>query len=937
MPRFSCLSIVVIALAILSELAPAQSDPSLIYYNTVNLHTYMLSPGGADWQSARAYSRTLGGYLASINDGGEQGFINGKYSTIPRFWIGLSDAALEGLFVWDSGEPLTYGNWCPGEPNNTGGIEDYVEAANTGNGFCWNDLSSPYSGPNSAPTRALIEIADGERVNFDSGLPGCDVLPFPLGAPGYPEGVSWNGAGGLAHHNAYVTTLPNAHWPVNGTGYLIVEANGGIPMPLGGPFPRPAPPTVNEVRIPIPAGTKGVSYAWEFLTAEGPFEPTFNDGMSIAIVDVNGHLVQSMSYADTTWSKEPGVPGAVYCSIPPSTVFPVGIFGEQTTSYVLQPLPYPAYLSIVCWNGGDNAMTSAVAVDAIQFWGSDEFKLNLTAPTGPGSIRLQNVNGVAGNSYVTAVTLTQGAFPFGWLFGLDIGPEVLLDQIALGAAVPRNPERERRLELPDRERRAFRHPGLRGEPAVHGARSVRRLVRQRVDPGVLPDAVTSRARPDGPGVPIPLSNIQPKEIPSMNRVLSIFVLVLVACGSAAAQVSPVQTLYNLHNQHTYLLSPPGLDWQTARAYAHSLGGYLVAINGNDEQSFIASNYAGLQQPLWLGLNDAANEGVFVWDSGEPVNYTIWCGNEPNNFGGDEDHVEIFAAAHRVRPMLERHPVALRGHRHPRRRAGSSSSPYGVRVDFDATPRDLRTHARSRRRSARSRAPKASRGTAPARTRTGFPSSPSVAEFGMPVTGSKYLRLVGEGHGQFAGRRPLPASRRRRIVNEVRIAIPPGTKGVSFAYDFITAEDFSLQRRHGHRGRRCERQPGRAPRLSRRPRLELRQSSSRPALLQRVSAASQLLHVGPSTVAKYLPILPYPAYLSIVAWNGDDNAVSSAVHLDAVQFWGTDKLQLSMSAPFGPGRSASRTTRAFRTRPIGPRSRWPRARIRTAGCSASTSR
>ena len=170
MSRFSSLSIVVIALAILSGFAPAQADPSVIYYNTVNLHTYLLSPGGADWQSARAYSRTLGGYLASINDSGEQGFINGHYSTIPSFWIGLSDAALEGLFVWDSGEPVTYGAWCLGEPNNAAGIEDYVEATNTGNGFCWNDLSSPYNGPNSAPTQALIEIAGGERVSFDYGV-----------------------------------------------------------------------------------------------------------------------------------------------------------------------------------------------------------------------------------------------------------------------------------------------------------------------------------------------------------------------------------------------------------------------------------------------------------------------------------------------------------------------------------------------------------------------------------------------------------------------------------------------------------------------------------------------------------------------------------------------------------------------------------------------
>ena len=99
---------------------------------------------------------------------------------------------------------------------------------------------------------------------------------------------------------------------------------------------------------------------------------------------------------------------------------------------LLPPLPYPAYLSIVCWNGSDNTQSSAALVDAIQFWGSSGFDLSLSAPFGPGSFRLQNTNGVAGNGYVTAVTLAQGAFPNGWLFGLDIAPEELFDQFASG-------------------------------------------------------------------------------------------------------------------------------------------------------------------------------------------------------------------------------------------------------------------------------------------------------------------------------------------------------------------------------------------------------------------------------------------------------------------------------------------------------------------------
>jgi Lectin C-type domain len=382
----------------------------------------------------------------------------------------------------------------------------------------------------------------------------------------------------------------------------------------------------------------------------------------------------------------------------------------------------------------------------------------------------------------------------------------------------------------------------------------------------------------------------------MNRVLSIFVLVLVACGSAAAQVSPVQTLYNIHNQHTYLVSPHGLDWQTARAYAHSLGGYLVAINNNDEQFFIASNYAGLQQPLWLGLNDAANEGVFVWDSGEPVNYTVWCNTEPNNFGGDEDHVEIFAPHTGFAQCWNDIQSPYTGTGTPASR-GIVELAYGVRVDFDVAPVTCGSTPFPTPLGALTGPEGVSWNGAGANANR-FPLVTGIQEFGMPVRGTKYLRLSGEGQvnlpagGPFP--RPAPAN-----VNEVRIAIPPGTKGVSFAYDFITAEDFPYN--DGVDVAVVDANGNLVAHLVYHDVL-----GSNLGVVESTGnycsdfGGVEILDMGPSTIARYLPILPYPAYLSIVAWNGNDNAVSSAFHLDAVQFWGTDKLQLSMSAPFGPG-------------------------------------
>ena len=34
------------------------------------------------------------------------------------FWTGFNDIGRGGEFVWTTGEPVTYTNWHPGEPNN---------------------------------------------------------------------------------------------------------------------------------------------------------------------------------------------------------------------------------------------------------------------------------------------------------------------------------------------------------------------------------------------------------------------------------------------------------------------------------------------------------------------------------------------------------------------------------------------------------------------------------------------------------------------------------------------------------------------------------------------------------------------------------------------------------------------------------------------------
>ncbi|MBL9120415.1 MAG: hypothetical protein JNL80_10935 [Phycisphaerae bacterium] len=83
--------------------------------------------------------------------------------------IGLNDQILEGFHQWTSGEPTTYLNWNPGEPNNVGN-EDAVELrAFTGR---WNDVSA-YVVQRSAMEQSWGPCGSGGSCYSEHG-PGCN-------------------------------------------------------------------------------------------------------------------------------------------------------------------------------------------------------------------------------------------------------------------------------------------------------------------------------------------------------------------------------------------------------------------------------------------------------------------------------------------------------------------------------------------------------------------------------------------------------------------------------------------------------------------------------------------------------------------------------------------------------------------------------------------
>ncbi len=68
------------------------------------------------------------------------------------------------------------------------------------------------------------------------------------------------------------------------------------------------------------------------------------------------------------------------------------------------------------------------------------------------------------------------------------------------------------------------------------------------------------------------------------------------------------------------------NWYDAQQKAIKEGAHLVSINNEEEQFWVETIFRS--SSFWIGLNDVEKEGVWQWDSGEPVTYTNWTTYNP---------------------------------------------------------------------------------------------------------------------------------------------------------------------------------------------------------------------------------------------------------------------------------------------------------------------
>ncbi len=135
-------------------------------------HRYLVCPRGRPWFDARAWCAAYGADLIVVGSAAEGDWAIERAQQIDdkSYWIGLTDLADEGTFVWVDGSPLGYRNWDHNEPNDFGvgaGTENCVHY-NTERSPDWND-----EGCGSA-LGALCEDRCEAGTDADGdGVPGC--------------------------------------------------------------------------------------------------------------------------------------------------------------------------------------------------------------------------------------------------------------------------------------------------------------------------------------------------------------------------------------------------------------------------------------------------------------------------------------------------------------------------------------------------------------------------------------------------------------------------------------------------------------------------------------------------------------------------------------------------------------------------------------------
>lgn len=117
---------------------------------TGHCYIYVSTPG--TWDAGVSACDALGGTLATATSASEVAILTGlptMPATVPDVWLGGTDLATEGTWLWVTPEVMTYTNWRTGEPNNggTSGIPENCMVIESDTAGTWDDRPCTRSYP----------------------------------------------------------------------------------------------------------------------------------------------------------------------------------------------------------------------------------------------------------------------------------------------------------------------------------------------------------------------------------------------------------------------------------------------------------------------------------------------------------------------------------------------------------------------------------------------------------------------------------------------------------------------------------------------------------------------------------------------------------------------------------------------------------------------
>ncbi|XP_076468024.1 lactose-binding lectin l-2-like isoform X1 [Babylonia areolata] len=117
---------------------------------------------------------------------------------------------------------------------------------------------------------------------------------------------------------------------------------------------------------------------------------------------------------------------------------------------------------------------------------------------------------------------------------------------------------------------------------------------------------------------------------------------LILCLGLAKAICP--SGWTAHGASCFYFKKETYNWFDAKLTCQSMGGYLAEDSSSSRHEMLnrlVENHGATSGFTWIGLQDFAEENVFVWDhSGETAKQTFWGPSEPQDYRGEEDCVGL---------------------------------------------------------------------------------------------------------------------------------------------------------------------------------------------------------------------------------------------------------------------------------------------------------